>query len=44
MEQGTFNGAVISLQRPERFEELAVKLDAYQHLAQQLKAIFSILE
>ncbi len=40
MQKGAFSGAVISLQRPERFEELAVKLDAYQHVAQQLKAIF----
>lgn len=40
MQQGAFQGAVVSLQRPERFEELAVKLDTYQHMAQQLKAIF----
>ncbi len=33
-------GTVVSLQRPERFEELATQLDGYQNMAMQLKAVF----
>lgn len=33
-------GAVISLQRPERFDELAVKLDSYKDLLTQFQAVF----
>ncbi len=33
-------GAVVSLQRPERFEEMAVRLEAYQSLFMQLQAVF----
>lgn len=34
------HGAVVSLQRPERFEELASKLDSYKSLLTQFQAIF----
>lgn len=40
MRDRKFKGAVISLQRPERFEELALKLDSYQNLLIQFQAIF----
>ncbi len=33
-------GAVISLQRPERFEEMAVRMEGYQTLFMQLQAVF----
>lgn len=35
-----FKGAVVSLQRPERFEELATKLDSYKGLLNQFQVIF----
>ncbi len=40
MVEGELAGAVVSLQRPERFEELACDLVAYQNLARQLQTIF----
>ncbi len=40
MLDGRLQGAAISLQRPERFEEVASRLDIYQSLFKQLHAIF----
>lgn len=40
MRGGRLHGAVVSLQRPERFEEVAGKLDAYQSLFRQLHVVF----
>jgi PAS domain S-box-containing protein len=40
MEGGELRGAVVSLQRPERFEELATKLDSHQKLLQTFQAVF----
>ncbi len=40
LEDGEMRGAVVSLQRPERFEELASKLEVHQKLHKQLQAIF----
>ena len=40
MEEGELRGAVVSLQRPERFEELATKLDSHQKLLQTFQAVF----
>lgn len=40
MMDGVLAGSVISLQRPERFEELACNLDTYQNMARQLQTIF----
>ena len=40
MLDGRLAGSVISLQRPERFEEMAVRLEAYQSLFLQLQAVF----
>ncbi|QGY41553.1 PAS domain-containing protein [Pseudodesulfovibrio cashew] len=33
-------GSVVSLQRPERYEELACNLETYQNMARQLQTIF----
>jgi len=40
MQDGRLAGAVVSLQRPERFEELATKLDSHQKLLQTFQAVF----
>ena len=40
MVAGRLAGAVVSLQRPERFEALARDLETYQNLARQLQTIF----
>ncbi|WP_244963522.1 sigma 54-interacting transcriptional regulator [Oceanidesulfovibrio marinus] len=40
MADGVLAGAVVSLQRPERFEELATKLDSHRRLSKQLQTIF----
>lgn len=40
MQKGKLVGAVISLQRPERFEPMACNLEAYQNLARRLQTIF----
>lgn len=40
MHGGRLGGAVISLQRPERFEEVATKLTTYQSMFKQLQAVF----
>ncbi len=40
MVDNKLQGAVVSLQRPERFEEVASKLDAYQKLSKQQQAVF----
>ena len=40
MVEEKLQGAVVSLQRPARFEELATKLDSYQKVARQLQAVF----
>ncbi len=40
MMNGQFEGAVISLQKPSRFEELAVELSSFQEMATTLQAIF----
>ena len=40
MMNGQFEGAVISLQKPSRFEELAVELSSFQEMASTLQAIF----
>lgn len=40
MADGVMAGAVVSLQRPERFEELATKLDSHRRLVKQLQTIF----
>ena len=40
MDDGEFKGAVVSLQRPERFEELATKLNVYKDLLNQFQVIF----
>ena len=40
MRETEFMGAVVSLQRPERFEEVAAKLESYQSLLTQFQAIF----
>lgn len=37
---GKLVGAIVSLQRPERFEELATKLDSHQKLLQTFQAVF----
>lgn len=40
MVEGQLEGAVISLQKPSRFEELAVELSSFQEMANTLQAIF----
>lgn len=40
MRSGVLSGAIVSLQRPERFEELATKLDSHQKLLQTFQAVF----
>ena len=40
MRDGRLVGAIVSLQRPERFEELATKLDSHQKLLQTFQAVF----
>jgi PAS domain S-box-containing protein len=40
MLDGKLVGAIVSLQRPERFEELATKLDSHQKLLQTFQAVF----
>lgn len=40
MKGGQLIGAVVSLQRPERFEELATKLDSHQKLLQTFQTVF----
>ncbi|GAB7082392.1 sigma 54-interacting transcriptional regulator [Megalodesulfovibrio paquesii] len=40
MQEGRLAGAVISLQRPERFEQMACSLETYQNLARRLQTIF----
>lgn len=40
MVNGQLAGAIVSLQRPERFEELATKLDSHQKLLQTFQAVF----
>lgn len=40
MLDGKLVGAIVSLQRPERFEELAIKLDSHQKLLQTFQAVF----
>jgi PAS domain S-box-containing protein len=40
MADGRLAGAIVSLQRPERFEELATKLDSHQKLLQTFQAVF----
>jgi PAS domain S-box-containing protein len=40
MLEGKLIGAIVSLQRPERFEELATKLDSHQKLLQTFQAVF----
>jgi PAS domain S-box-containing protein len=40
MLDGNLIGAIVSLQRPERFEELATKLDSHQKLLQTFQAVF----
>ena len=40
MQDGELTGAIVSLQRPERFEELATKLDSHQKLLQTFQAVF----
>lgn len=40
MMQGRLHGAVVSLQREERFEEVASKLDTYKSLFKQMHAVF----
>lgn len=40
MMNGQFEGAVITLQKPSRFEELAVELSSFQEMATTLQAIF----
>ncbi|WP_321400534.1 sigma 54-interacting transcriptional regulator [Maridesulfovibrio sp.] len=38
--EGNLEGAVVSLQKPSRFEELAVELSSFQDMANTLQAIF----
>ncbi|MDR3045211.1 MAG: PAS domain S-box protein, partial [Desulfovibrio sp.] len=40
MQDGKLAGAVVSLQRPERFEQMACNLETYQNLALRLQTIF----
>ena len=40
MKGGQLIGAVVSLQRPERFEELATRLDSHQKLLQTFQTVF----
>jgi len=40
MIRGELAGSVVSLQRPERYEELACNLETYQNMARQLRTIF----
>lgn len=40
MQEGKLAGAVVSLQRPERFEQMACNLETYQNLARRLQTIF----
>lgn len=40
MADGRLTGAIVSLQRPERFEELATKLDSHQKLLQTFQTVF----
>ena len=40
MVDGCLEGAVVSLQKPSRFEELAVELSSFQDMANTLQAIF----